>query len=592
MLYIYSRDESQVKRGRPLKKNKTSAAQVKPRRTSMSDSDVDDSSINHVARGRKSKQSPASQKLNGVAGSSEKKNALVQKANSKTLIAKVGVIESKKKLKSAANTLKKNAQKGPPKKRGRKPKSETQKLQPKQKTVQPNSPKQKSKVSKADTGAEKTVEIIEKKVKDKHPSHLQNGHSLALAKLNNKIATQAKNALLKQQAQQAAHITISPLSCNPSGQPNPQTPVSLVTNCVVGTPARPPPKPVAPKSPADPNVPPPWSNPNLVIRTRKAAVHSPVVITQGRPSAHLQQPHQQSVLQQSLSRPLSYANTPTISISSVATAANVAKLQGTPDRNIFQLFTPNTSNIATLGGVTFSPGIRQMGPIVSGTPVVSQIRGATLINSVSLVNTASLSGARFITTGVPGQSPMVVSAASKSGTVSVGGQLSNITLVPTVISASGGQTIIPAGGATIVNAAGGARAVLNTARLASPISLQSLGSLPYTVNLIKTNTGLALPVRSQQILQTSLAQVAGQPGYVLITPRMRAPTPAPPGSATLQAVNSPISLVQTVSGQTLQTARVHLLTHSGATVIQQPQLQPPKNINGISGNTVNKTDGT
>uniref|UniRef100_A0A0B7BCW9 Helicase C-terminal domain-containing protein n=1 Tax=Arion vulgaris TaxID=1028688 RepID=A0A0B7BCW9_9EUPU len=592
MLYIYSRNESQVKRGRkPLKKNVI----IEPKAKSVSGSDVDESSSGHAIGGRRASDRNSPQKLNGLAGGPVKKNATVHRVNKKSLIAKAAVIESKKKVKAATNTLKKKVQNGPPKKRGRKPKSETQAallnlevgqvVAPKGQVV---TPKRKNKVPKTTTITESTEENSEKKikvVKPKNPTHLQNGHSVALAKLNNKIATQAKNALLKQQAQQAAHITVTPFNISPSLQSNPQTPVTLVANYVVSPSARPPPKQTAPKSPADPNVPPPWSNPNLVIRTRKAAVHSPVIIAQARPHLQLQHSDQQSVLQRSLSRPPVYGTAPTISISS---AANVAKLQGTPDRNIFQIFNPNTSNIATFGGMTFSPGVRQVGSLMSGSPVVNQLRGATLINSVSLVNTAGLSGARFITTGMPGQSPVVVSASHKAGIMNVGSNMSNITLVPTVINASGGQTLLSAGGATIVNAAG-ARAMLNTTRLTSPIALQSLSSLPYTVNLIKTNTGLTLPVRSQQILQTSLAQVARQPGYVLITPRMRAPSPAT-SSATVQAINNPISLVQTVSGQTLQTARLHLLAQvpAGATVIQQPQ----KNVNGITGHTPTKTDGT
>lgn len=598
MLYIYSRDESQVKRGRkPLKKNNANTPKVKSSAVSVSGSDAEESINGRVFGGRRASERISPQKLTGVVGGShvpEKKNVSGPGVNKpKSLIAKAAVIESKKKIKAAANALQKKTQNGPSRGRGRKANNDGQA------DIKPGQPGSLKKKSKAAQGVvdTQTAEGIDKKpkvVKAKNPTHLQNGHSLALAKLNSKIATQAKNALLKQQAQQAAHITVTPFSTSQPVQPNSQVPVSLVTNSIVSSPVRPPAKPTTPKSPADPNVLPPWSNPNLVIRTRKAAVHSPVVVAHSQQplqQQQLQQLQQQSVLQQSLNRPAIFSTTPTISISTVGSAANVTKLQGTPDRNIFQLFTPSTSNIATLGGVTFSPAIRQVGPIVPGTPVVNQLRSATLINSVSLVNSANLSGTRFITTGVAGPSSVVVSAPPKAGTVNVSGNVSNITLVPTVINASGGQTLIPASGATIVNTAGGTRAVLNTARLTSPITLQSIGSLPYTVNLIKTNTGLTLPVRPQQILQTSLAQVARQQGYVLITPRARAPSPVTP-SATVQTVSNPISLVQAVPGQTVQPTRVHLLAQvpSGTTVIQQPQ--PQKNVNGVAGHTPTKTDGT
>lgn len=588
MLYIYSKDESQVKKGRkPLKikpKPKTSS------KASLSGSDLEDSFSGKVTGGRK------------ASGSPQKSPSHTLNPDTKSVIGKTNLGKKSEKL---SNDLPKGQ--NVPKKRGRKKGVNNSNVN--QKPVRLNSlgqpirrgrPRKIIPVENVDTNQEKKETVVLNT-----PKLLQNGHSPTLSNINSKMTTQARNALLKLQAQQAAHINVSP---NNTALITPPTPPNTapVTNALSSPPARLPTKPATPKSPSDPNIPPPWSNPNLVIRTRKAAVHSPVIVAHTKPP--VQKPLQ-SALQQpvtlntttitAVSNPITLYTTNTTStyntipattiFATNPTSVNSGKIQLTPDRNIFQLFTANTSR----GNVTFTPTIRHVSPVVSATPGMNQLRGATVINSVSLVN----AGARFITTGVAGQPSVVVSAAPKACAGNVGGAVSNITLVPTVINASGGQTLIPAGGATLLtNTAGGGRTVLNTTRLTSPITLQSLSSLPYAVNIIKTNTGLTLPVRSPQILHTSLAQVAGQPGYVLITPRARNPAP---GNLPVTSQTVPISLVQTIPGQSLQTARVHLLAQvpTGATVMQQPQLpkpahptqphQPNPNVNGVA-----KKDGT
>ncbi|KAK0055030.1 helicase domino [Biomphalaria pfeifferi] len=573
MLYVYAKDESQVKKGRkPLK---LKANLCKPKSSSMSSgSDLDEKSSKER---RPSNNSSPDRKV-GLSklclGKAVKKALQIsgsQKPNS------VGAKRGRKKVITGDKTPNSVAKKldinGQPKRRGRPRK------------IVPTEPNEQS----------TDLKIISKKIVS-----LQNGHNVSTNKESSKIATQARNALLKQQALQAAHITLPSSSTSLPLSPDLHTSKPVVTN-MGSPPARLPVKANTPKSPQDTNIPPPWSNPNLVIRTRKAAVHSPVVIS----SANVQSVTQQSITistyhttsitsvvnTTSPSKVLT-TNSPStvLTANPIAASVNAKQIQLTPDRNIFQLFTANTPR----GPVTFTPTIRQMGPIVTGAAQAvnqQQPRAATLFNSVSLVNT----GARFLS-GVAGQPSVVVSAAPKPITAGVSSNVSNITLVPTVINASGGQTIIPASRAALVNTASGARAVLNTARLGSPITLQSLSTLPYAVNIIKTNTGLTLPVRSQQILHTSLAQVGGQSGYVLITPRARAQAP--------QTV--PISIVQNVPGQSLQPARVHVLAQvaSGGAVLQpvqksvqaQPQKSiqptPQANVNGVSGVTPITKEGT
>ncbi|KAH9503913.1 hypothetical protein Btru_064133 [Bulinus truncatus] len=586
MLYIYAKDETQVKKGRkPLKlkcnipKSKTSSM--------ASGSDVDENFSGMVLGGRKANDKGGSPQKSPNQRNTERKGGVAAKSSLGKSVKKA----------ISGNLLQKSNPGGA--KRGRKKSivvdNKAQVVSSKVKLDINGQPKRRGRPRKifpaniGDKGKDISVDISKK------PIHLQNGHSVATNKSSSKLATQARNALLKQQAQQAAHITLPSSSTVLPQSPVLSTPAKLSSTNTVSPPARLPAKPSTPKSPQDPSIPPPWSNPNLVIRTRKAAVHSPVVISQKRapplnpqPST-IQQPFTVSsnyttststVNTANFSSSNSSTNSSTVINTSPLVASAGGKVQLPPDRNIFQLFTANSPR----GAVTFTPTIRQVGSVVNQ-------RTATVFNSVSLVNP----GARFIT-GVAGQPSLVVSAAPKPITAGVASNVSNITLVPTMINACGGQTIIPAGGA-LVNTASGARAVLNTSRLTAPITLQSLSTLPYAVNIIKTNTGLALPVRTPQLLHTSLTPVGGQPGYVLITPRARAPTPV-----ASQAV--PISLVQNVPGQTLQPARVHVLAQvsSGGTVIQPVQkplqplppksIQPQNNLNGVAGVTPITKEGT
>ncbi|KAK3749017.1 hypothetical protein RRG08_056924 [Elysia crispata] len=539
MLYIYSKDESQVKKGgKPEKKKK---GRGRPRKTGLSitleSSDIDES--NMMSPGSISSRR-ASERLSPQKVNPRGKPPNLEKAvNVKTSVAKAVVNDAKKKVKAAATALQKQTQKAANK--GslniKKVINGPVKAQPKTKTKEdekkparerkPKAPKES--VNNDNINGDKKAKVLKTpNVKSLLP--MQNGHS---THVNNKLATQARNALLKQQAQQAGHLQPNCTSVVLNSLPARSLPQPLSATSIVGSPPlRPLLKPPTPKTPTDPNVPPPWSNPNLVIRTRKAAVHSPVVLGQARTSKIPLA--SQSVLQQSLTRPPNFSvptpnpmNFIPVSVSPAASTATVVTIAGSvqqnsgADRNIFQLFTPNTST------VTLTPtGLRQVTP-----GAVNQIRGATLINP------ANLQGARFITTSLTGQPSLVVSAGPRPvSAASAAGSTGSPAL-----------TLIPAGQA-MGGSGNNVRSVLNTARLASPITLQGLGSLPYAVNLIRNSSGnLTLPISGQQqILQaSSLAQVAGQPGYVLITPRaprLSSPQPAPM-----------VSLVQTTqAGQRVQ----------------------------------------
>ena len=558
MLYIYSKDESQVKKGRkPGKK----AGRGRPRKsgpsTTLDSSDIDDSNITSPGSisNRRASERLSPQKVN-PRGKPRGPAKLAEKVvNIKASAAKAVVNDAKKKVKAAANVLQKKTQNGASKgndgnvkKVANGPSKASLKVKAaddKEKTPRvrkPKAPKDSANKDEDVSGEMKPKAVKTPKVKS--PTPMQNGHSIG--HVNSKLATQARNALLKQQAQQAGHLQLNCTSVVLNSLPARSLPQPLSGTTIVGSPPlRPLVKPPTPKTPTDPNVPPPWSNPNLVIRTRKAAVHSPVVLGQARiPKTPVSS---RSVSHQSLTRPpiLSASNsTPTsatfipVTISSAASTATVVTLAGSvqqqhlssSDRNIFQLFTPSSS----------AAGLRQVAP-----GVVNQIRGATLINP------ANLQGARFITTGLTGQPSLVVSAGPRP--VSATGN-----------AASPALTLIPAG-QTVAGNSNNVRSVLNTARLGSPITLQGLGSLPYAVSLIRNSSGnLTLPMSGQQqILQaSSLAQVAGQPGYVLITPRaprLSSPQPTPM-----------VSLVQTTqAGQRVQLlARVPSANSSVNQVIQ------------------------
>ncbi|GFR90719.1 helicase [Elysia marginata] len=538
MLYIYSKDESQVKKGRKPGKVKGRGRPCKAGSSSNVELSDDDSNMANPGsvNSRRASERLSPQKLNSPKGKTKS-------VGDKTTTAKAVVNDARKKIKAAASVLQKktqndgatkggnnsvkNATNGPAK---APPKGGAKEVKEKPPRVRKPKPCKES-VSKDSSNDKKPKVVKTTSIKSLPP--MQNGHSGG--HVNTKLATQARNALLKQQALQAGQLQLNCTSVVLNSLPARSLPQPLPTTNVVGSPPlRPLLKPPTPKTPTDPNVPPPWSNPNLVIRTRKAAVHSPVVLGQARTKTPISS---QSVLHQSLTRPPNFCPTtpiPTalVSGSPAANTATVVTLAGSvqqqqqlsgSDRNIFQLFTPSTSS------VTLTPtGLRQVAP-----GVVNQIRGATLINP------ASLQGARFITTGLAGQPSVVVSAGPRP--VSAANAAGS--------AGSPALTLIPAGQA--VGSSGNVRSVVNTARLASPITLQGLSSLPYAVNLIRNSSGnLTLPISGQQqILQaSSLAQVAGQPGYVLITPRaprLSTPQPAPM-----------VSLVQTTQAG----HRVQLLT--------------------------------
>ena len=655
MLYIYSKDDSQVKKkGRKPLKNKPKPQSPKSRggKGLLSESDDEDyvcKSLNNSKRasGRMSPQKVTPKQNVKSKTSVDKKKTSVGKG-------KTGKVGRPKKT-PTVDVSQKKVPNGP-------------KSKDKPVVVNGETPtgKTKLKVPKVvlngipGTPKEKKVKIVN------NPVHLQNGHSVPATISPGKLATQKKNALLKQQAQQAAHITIS-------ASPNVSTanvqlkqklpPCSVIANANLNTQSpqrlqRPQLKPSTPKSPViDPNVPPPWSNPNLVIRTRKAAVHSPVVISKARTSQAQQMP--QYVFQQPVNRPQLVTTLPVSAVSgginklqTIPVSGNLAqiqslpgsggnsiqfqtspvqiqaspvqiqaspvkiqaspvkiqaspikvqassllggvnKVQGTPDRNIFQIFQANTPGVSTLGGIT--QNVRPVG-------VGNQIRTATLINPATI---GSLTGARFLTTGLAGQPPVVVSAPKPNPPVNVGSSVSNITIMPSILNASSGQRIITSSsGPTIVNLPGGARQVLNTTRLANPISIQGLGNvnLPLAVNLMKANNAsMSSPqtvVRPQQLLQTSqLAQVAGQPGYFLITPRgarPQAPTGAavtPPASGTLQRLQTPISIVQTLPVQNSSGRVLLAQVPTGAKIVQAPHII--KTTHSITSPPQPKADGS
>jgi len=625
MLYIYSKNESQVKKkGRkPLKKKQNA---VSPRGKL---SDDDESPYKPVNGRRLSDRSPQISPNQVVRGSSSPEKRKVS-------VVKISKAKKSVDVKIKAALAKKKIPKG-------KVKAQTDEAKAKKAAVKVLEDKSKVKKVVINGIAQHSEIKVEKGKKGKaipkgiNQIHLQNGNTIVTLN-QGKLTTQAKNALLKQQAQQAAHITINPSLINSPPMPRVQLQIRPVSSAVIASATCSPQqrpqlfKPSTPKSPQDPNVPPPWSNPNLVIRTRKAAVHSPVVVTQRqRPTLirHSNAPIlQQSMLRASFgpnnipialsvsggiarlqalpassfakfqtvpmtvgsksrmgapvqiqtpvqiqsspiqihSSPMKIQSSP-IKIQSFpnhlssSLVAGGARLQKAPDRNIFQLFTQNSSGVTSLGGMTIGgQNIRQLGPLVRGSHVGNQIHTATLINPASIVNTSNFAGTRFITPGMSSQQGVVVSA-------------------PMVINASTGQTILNSGnGATIVNTSGGGRTILNTTRLTSPITLQGLGNLPV-VNLLKTSQGLSLPMRQQVIQAPQLAQVAGQTGYVLISPRGARATsstattlsPAP----TLQRLPTPVSIIQTLPVQQgSHPARV-LLTSNGATIVQAPMLNKP-----------------
>jgi len=624
MLYIYSKDESQVKKkGRKPLKKKTPVAKENLKNSEESDKKPANKPINKCTKQIASKQN-----------SKQLKNA----ENKKPLVG-----PKSKKEEKVKKPKKEKPEKIPKKKNPSETKCKGSKsiINGTSDLVENTNKGKKSMKATMNGITTKEVKIkVEKVIINENgklnPVSLQNGTSpVSPSKVS------AKTALLKKQAREANHITIS--SSN----------VATIKSDKIYTP-----KVTTPKSPPDPNIPPAWSNPNLVIRTRKAAVHSPVIISQAH-RANLKAPV--PIMQHQLNRPrglpvqvtgvnggvaklavsqgLTVTQTPQgvltnnkiqgavkiqaspiqiqsssvqfqtsplqiqsspvkiqaspvkiqaspvkiqaspVKIQATPMTGILNKIQSTPDRNIFQIFQANSPGVVTsLGGVSLPQNIRHVGPVIGGTQFSNQIRTATLINPASLVNTSNLNGPRLITTGL--QRPSVVGTVAKSGaTVNVVNSLSNFTIVPTLINSSGQTVLNPGSSATIMNAPRGARAVLNTSRVANPITLQGLGSLPVGLNLLKTNTGLSIPIRPQQLLQTTpfAAQVQGQTGYVLITPRgARAPNatvtniaPAP----TLQRVQTPISIVQTLPVQNShQTTRV-LLTGvpAGATIVQAPK---------------------
>ncbi|GFN95546.1 helicase domino [Plakobranchus ocellatus] len=564
MLYIYSKDESQVKKGRKPGKNKS--ARGRPRKanssTTVDSTDVEDSNLSNSGGNRRASERISPQKVNtkGSPRISDKSVSSVEKvAKAKTSAAIAVANNTKKRLKAAAvSLLQKKTANGVTKrnnshvKKQANDQSKNKTTKDQEKPIKPKKSAIPKEVNENNVNTDKKSKPA-KTVKVKNSVPMQNGHDAV--HINSKLATQARNALLKQQAQQLGHIQLNCTSVVLNSLPARSLSQPLASAVLNSPPLRPQLKPATPKSPIDPNVPPPWSNPNLVIRTRKAAVHSPVVLGQARATkvpGSSRSPGQ-SVLQQSLSRPPVFSVNNSISnpittvtslaISTATSSATMMTVTGSAqvtqqlsnsDRNIFQLFTPNTSTV-TLN----ASGLRQVSPAV-----VNQIRGATLISP------ANLQGARFITTGLGGQSLVVSAAPRPVGSASAASSGSpSLTLLPT------GQTL----------GSNNVRSVLNTARLASPITLQGLGSVPYAVNLIRTSSGnLTIPISGQQqfLQASSLAQVPGQPGYVLITPRApRISTPQPA---------SMVSLVQTTqAGQRVQLlAQVPTAISSATQVLQ------------------------
>lgn len=313
----------------------------------------------------------------------------------------------------------------------------------------------------------------------------------------------------------------------------------------------------------DSNVPPPWSNPNLVIRTRRASLHSPVAVSgnqviQGVTSATQQQ-----------SFPAVVSQTPSV-VQLISPTGSVVALAATQPR-------PPTVQLVSTARVR---------PSISGSAVASplSLTGTRVLTSAPtqhLVNAAGLSGSILRmpdgSTAVLGQlSTSLIGAQQASPTVlvSTAGQagIGTRALLATNLHSVANRTILTPRIATQtqVVAAPGVRTVQLGPSLSAPVTLRGVGvaSMPVGVNFVKAaGSGVQIPIvsgqgavtlRGGQIIQTAnLGQVRSPQSFVLITPRVRTPVqscvpvsiPAQTPPAAAAAAPAPQDVNSSVIGQ-------------------------------------------
>ena len=302
------------------------------------------------------------------------------------------------------------------------------------------------------------------------------------------------------------------------------------------------------------NVPPPWSNPNLVIRTRRASIHSPVQVSgrqviQGVPTLTQQQAgllQPTGVVQQPIGVVQSGGVMRLVSPGPVVALATSQPLQvvsagrvrttmaaGIPAGQLSlagaRVITTPTQQVMSAAGLQGSLVRMPDG----STALLGQISGTNLLAAQSAANpTLIVSGA-----GQPTASPTFI--VSGTGQNQVGARA---VLASNLAAASRARAPGPrlATQPQVVSAAGLRTVQLGPGGLASPLTLRGVGvgGVSMGVNLVKAGAssvqipivgtqGLAL--RGGQIIQTNMGQTASPQSYVLITPRVRvaAPSAAP-----------------------------------------------------------------
>ncbi|KAK7474437.1 hypothetical protein BaRGS_00034320 [Batillaria attramentaria] len=318
------------------------------------------------------------------------------------------------------------------------------------------------------------------------------------------------------------------------------------------------------------SVPPPWSNPNLVIRTRRASIHSPVAVSGTQVIQGVQALTQQQTTGV-VQSPIGIVHQPSAvvqpSVSVVQQSAGMVRLIS-PSGPLVALAAsqPGTQAVQMVSAARVRPGTA----VSMGGTQLSLAGARVVATAPQLVNTAGLSGSIV---------------RMPDGSTAVLGQISGGNLIgsqqatnPTIIVSAAGQMAMGARAILATNlnrarvatpraavaqpqvvSAAGVRTVQLGTGIGAPLTLRGVGvgGVPVGVNLMKAGTsgvqipivgGQGLTLRGGQIIQTNIGQTATPQSFVLITPRMRTPNPASAPTHTPTPTTTPAPTPQDVSG--------------------------------------------
>ena len=324
------------------------------------------------------------------------------------------------------------------------------------------------------------------------------------------------------------------------------------TSIVMGSPPRNK-SPAAVTSPVSSpgNVPPPWSNPNLVIRTRRASIHSPVQVSgrqaiQGVPTLTQQQAgllQPAGVMQQPIGVVQSGGVVRLVSPGPMVALASSQPLQVVSSGRVRTTMAAGipAGQLSLAGArVLTTPGQQVVnaaglqGSLVrmpdGSTALLGQISGTNLLAAQSASTpTLIVSGA-----GQPTASPTFIVSGTGQNQVGARAVLASNLAAASRVRAPGPRLATQP---QVVSAAGLRTVQLGPGGLSSPLTLRGVGvgGVSMGVNLVKAGTtGVQIPIvgtqglalRGGQIIQTNIAQPASAQSYVLITPRVRVSAPS------------------------------------------------------------------